>query len=168
MADSPLALSRRVIAVDPSLRSTGFAVLERAAQGRFHAKVYGIIKNADRLLQSGCLVAIRERIVELIDAHQPDSAAVEAIIYVQSFKTAITMGCARGATILAAAERGLPIYEYAPRRVKQAVVGRGGAQKSQVNFMVRALVDGIDGEPSPDAADAIAIGITHFQTENSA
>jgi crossover junction endodeoxyribonuclease RuvC len=169
MAAAPaLTPTRRVLAVDPSLRSTGFAVLDRGAQGRFRAIVYGIIKNADRLLPSGCLVAIRERIVQLIDEHHPDSAAMEAIIYVQSFRTAITMGCARGAALVAAAERGLPIYEYAPRRVKQSVVGRGGAQKGQVNFMVRALVDGIDGEPSPDAADAIAIGITHFQTENSA
>src|SRR6478672_4076587 len=168
MAEPAPTLSQRVLAVDPSLRITGFAVLDRGAQGRFRAIVYGIIKNADRLLQSGCLVAIRERIVQLIDEHHPDSAAMEAIIYVQSFRTAITMGCARGAALVAAAERGLPIYEYAPRRVKQSVVGRGGAQKGQVNFMVRALVDGIDGEPSPDAADAIAIGITHFQTENSA
>src|SRR3954471_7995587 len=168
MTDPAATLTRRVIAVDPSLRSTGFAILERSAQGRFRALVYGIIKNADRLLQSGCLVAIRERIIQLIDEHQPDSAAVEAIIYVQSFRTAITMGCARGSTIVAAAERGLPIYEYAPRRVKQSVVGRGGAQKGQVNFMVRALVEGLPAEVPPDAADALAIGLTHFQTENSA
>jgi crossover junction endodeoxyribonuclease RuvC len=74
---------------------------------------------------------------------------MEAIIYVQSLRTAIVMGCARGAAVLAAAERGLPIYEYAPRRVKQAVVGRGGAQKNQVNFMVRAIIDGLPAEVPP-------------------
>jgi crossover junction endodeoxyribonuclease RuvC len=160
--------SRRVIAIDPSLRNSGYAVLERVAGGRFRALAYGSVRNSDKLLPSGCLVAIRERMAELIHEHQPDCAAVEAIIYVQSFRTAIVMGCARGAAILAAAERGLPIYEYAPRRVKQAVVGRGGAQKSQVGFMVKAMIEGLTTEPNADAADALAIGMTHFQSENAA
>jgi crossover junction endodeoxyribonuclease RuvC len=160
--------SNRVLAIDPSLRCSGYAVLERAPAGRFRALAYGEVKNAPKLLQSGCLVAIRERIAELIATHQPDCAAVEAIIYVQSFRTAIVMGCARGAALLAAAERGLPIYEYAPRRVKQAIVGRGGAEKGQVGYMVKALVDGLATAPSADAADALAIGMTHFQAELSA
>lgn len=162
------APTRRVLAIDPSLRGTGYAVLERAAQGRCRALAYGTVKNPDKLLPSGCLVAIRARLAELIGEHAPDCAAMESIIYVQSFRTAITMGSARGAALLAAAERGLPIYEYAPRRVKQAIVGRGGAQKGQVDYMVRALVDGLTGELGADAADALAIGMTHFQTENSA
>jgi crossover junction endodeoxyribonuclease RuvC len=164
----PAVASLRVLAIDPSLRNSGYAVLERAPQGRYRALAYGVVKNPDKLLQSGCLVAIRERVAELIAQHQPDCAAVEAIIYVQSFKTAIVMGCARGAALLAAAEKGLPIYEYAPRRVKQAIVGRGGAEKAQVGYMVRALVDGLIEVPGPDAADALAIGMTHFQTEQSA
>ena len=68
---------------------------------------------------------------------------------------------------MAAATKGLPIYEYAPRRVKQSVVGRGGAQKDQVGFMVRALL-GLTETPAPDAADALAIALTHFQTAESA
>ncbi len=159
--------STRVIAIDPSLRCSGYAVLERAPAGRFRALAYGIVKNPDKLLHSGCLVAIRERVAELIAQHQPDCAAVEGIIYVQSFRTAITMGAARGAALLAAAEKGLPIYEYAPRRVKQAIVGRGGAEKAQVGYMVRALVDGLGEVPGADAADALAIGMTHFQSENA-
>jgi crossover junction endodeoxyribonuclease RuvC len=157
----------RVLAIDPSLRSTGFAVLERGPGGKLRALEYGTIKNHPKLLQSGCLVAIRERVQELIQKHAPECAAFEAIIYVQSFRTAITMGCARGAALLAAAERGLPIFEYAPRRVKQAIVGRGGADKGQVSFMVRALL-GLTETPPADAADALAIGMTHFQTADSA
>ncbi len=88
--------------------------------------------------------------------------AIEAIIYVQSHRTAIIMGAARGAAILAAAECGLPIYEYAPRKVKQAVVGRGGATKNQVAFMIRAML-GLTETPPEDAADAIAVGLSHFQ-----
>lgn len=156
----------RVLAIDPSLRGTGFAILEKTGT-KLRALEYGVIKNKPALLPSGCLVVIHERIVELIQAHSPECAACEAVIYVQSFRTAITLGAARGAALLAAAGRGLPIYEYAPRRVKQSVVGRGGAQKEQVGFMVRALL-GLTETPSADAADALAIGLTHFQTADSA
>jgi crossover junction endodeoxyribonuclease RuvC len=157
----------RVIAIDPSLRSTGFAVLEKGGGNKVRALDFGTIKNADRLLPSSCLVAIHDRLAALIHEHEPDCAAIEAVIYVQSHRIAITLGAARGAAILALAERGVPIFEYAPRRVKQAVVGRGGADKTQVAFMVRALL-GLTENPSADAADALAIGLTHLQTLESA
>ncbi len=93
--------------------------------------------------------------------------AIEGVIFVQSYQTAITLGAARGAALLAAAEAGLPVHEYSPKRVKQAVVGRGAAGKAQVAFMVRALL-GLTETPPADAADAIAIGITHFQALDAA
>ena len=156
----------RIIAIDPSLRCSGFAVLEKIA-GKVRTLDYGVVKNSPKLLASGCLVAIRERIAALISQHEPECAVIEGVIFVQSHRTAITLGAARGAALLAAAERGLPIYEYAPRRVKQSVVGQGGAQKQQVGFMVRVLL-GLKETPPPDAADALAIGLTHFQTAESA
>jgi crossover junction endodeoxyribonuclease RuvC len=156
----------RVIAIDPSLRSTGFAILEKA-NGKIRSLEYGLIRNRQDLLHSSCLVAIRDRLAELIHRHEPDAAAIESTIFVQSYKTAITLGAVRGATIVALAERGVPIYEYAPRRVKQAVVGRGGAAKQQVGFMIRAML-GLTENPPPDAADALAIGLTHFQAQESA
>ncbi|MEO8353072.1 MAG: crossover junction endodeoxyribonuclease RuvC [Chthoniobacteraceae bacterium] len=156
----------RILAIDPSLRCTGFAVLAQI-DGRISALEYGIIKNPPALLPSGCLVAIHEKVRDLIARHQPECAAFESVIYVQSLRTAITLGSARGAALLAAAQHGLPIHEYAPRRVKQSVVGRGGAQKDQVSFMVRALL-GLTETPTADAADALAIGLTHFQTAGSA
>ena len=156
----------KILAIDPSLRSTGYAVLEKTAS-KIRALDYGIIKNAATLLPSSCLVAIHDRLAELIYRHEPDCAAIEAVIYVQSHRIAIVLGAARGAAILALAARGLPIHEYAPRRVKQAVVGRGAAAKNQVGFMVRALL-GLTENPPPDAADALAIGITHFQAQESA
>ena len=167
----------RVLAIDPSLRGTGYAILEtlpsqtpagghRAAARPLKARacVYGAIKNRSDLLASSCLVAIHDRLAELIHEHEPDCCAVEGVIFVQSYKTAITLGAARGAAILAAAERGLPIHEYAPRAVKQAVVGRGAADKQQVGFMVRALL-GLTETPGPDAADALAIGLTHLRAQ---
>ncbi len=151
----------RVLAIDPALRKTGFAVIERRGDDDFHVRTYGIIRNPPKLLQSGCLVNIRGGLDEVIRRHEPEACAVESVIYVQSYKTAITMGAARGAAIIAAATHGLPIYEYAPKRVKQAVVGRGAASKEQVAFMIRALLK-LDETPSPDAADALAVGMAHF------
>jgi len=156
----------RILAIDPSLRSTGFAVLERLAGAKVRALEYGTISNPAKLLPSSCLVAIHERLAELIVRHQPECAAVEAVIFVQSHRTAITLGAARGSAILALAQRGLPVFEYAPTDVKQAVVGRGGASKDQVAFMVRALL-GLTETPQADAADALAIGLTYFQSHDS-
>jgi crossover junction endodeoxyribonuclease RuvC len=160
--------SERVLAVDPSLRGTGFAVLERSWPGkRLGALAWGVIRNAPSLSQSGCLVAIHEKITELIAQYSPRAAAFESVIFVQSYQTAIVLGCARGAALLASAQHGLPIFEYPPKRVKQAVVGRGGAQKEQVAFMVRALL-GLSETPAADAADALAVGLAHFQAVDAA
>ena len=156
----------RVLAIDPSLRCTGFAMLEKV-NGKVRSLEYGIIRNRPEVPVSTCLVAIRDRLAELIHRHEPDCAAIESTIYVQSYKTAITLGAVRGAAIVAVAERGVPIYEYAPRRVKQAVVGKGAAAKQQVGFMIRALL-GLTENPPPDAADALAIGLAHFQAHESA
>ena len=122
--------------------------------------------NPPKLLPSGCLVAIREQLTEVILRHQPTVCAIESTIFVQSLKTAILLGTARGAALLAAAEHGLAIYEYAPREVKQAAVGRGAAAKEQVAFMIRSMLR-LRETPPPDAADALAVAITHFQSSEA-
>lgn len=157
----------RVLAIDPSLRHTGVAVVEAVAKGKPRALYFGTIHNLNTLKPSRCLVAIRDRLAELIHEHEPDCCALEGVIFVQSHKTAITLGAARGAAILAAAERGLTIYEYAPRRIKQAAVGSGSAGKNQVAFMVRALL-GLTTTPETDAADALAIALTHLRADGVA
>lgn len=151
-----------LLAVDPSLRGTGFAVLERSG-GKIRCLHFDVVKNPPKLSQAGCLLEIHTRLGDAIKRFQATSMAVESVIFVQSFPTAITLGSARGAVLLAAAHHGLAIHEYAPRRVKQAVVGSGAAQKSQVAFMIRSLL-GLTVTPPPDAADAIAVGLTHFQS----
>ena len=156
----------RVLAIDASLRCSGVAVVEANA-GKQRALYFGVIENKASMRPSSCLVAIREQLQDLIREHEPNCCALEAGIYVQSHKTAIALGAARGAAILAAAERGLPIYEYAPTRINQATVGRGGADKNQVAFMDRAML-GLTETPQSDAADALAIGLTHLRAQEAA
>ncbi len=157
----------RVLAIDASLRCSGVAIVEEGSAGKQHALYFGVIQNKPSLRPSSCLVAIREQLADLIRAHEPDCCALESVIYVQSYKTAIALGAARGAAILAAAERGLPVFEYAPTRIKQATVGRGGADKGQVAFMIRVLL-GLTETPGSDAADALAIGVTHLRAQAAA
>src|SRR5438309_12040804 len=156
----------RVLAIDASLRNSGVAIIE-ANGSRARALYFGVIHNPGPVKSSSCLVAIHDRLAELIHTHEPDCCALESVIYVQSYKTAIALGAARGAAILAAAERGLPVFEYAPTRIKQATVGRGSADKNQVAFMIRALL-GLTETPGPDEADALAIGLTHLRAEEAA
>jgi crossover junction endodeoxyribonuclease RuvC len=167
-------MALRVLCIDPALRNAGYAVLEAThppgpgmrlppGQRPIKALAYGVIRNAAKLSQSGCLMAINKAVTEVIQEFKPTSCAIESVIYVQSYKTAIILGAARGAAILAAVTAGLDVYEYSPKRVKQAVVGKGAADKQQVAFMVRSLL-GLTETPPHDAADALAIGITHLQS----
>ncbi len=154
----------RVLAIDPAVRNTGYAVLEGDPR-QPTVLAFDVITIPAKLPQSAALSAIRTHLVNVIRKFQPDEVAVEGIIYVQSHRTAISMGAARAAALIAAADHGLAIYEYAPRKIKMAVVGRGTADKSQVAFMVRALL-GLAATPPPDAADALAIALAHLQASD--
>jgi crossover junction endodeoxyribonuclease RuvC len=157
----------RVLAIDASLRKSGVAIIDASGGGKFQALHIGTIRNPSSLRMSSCLVAIHDRLAELIHTHEPDCCALESVIYVQSHKTAITLGAARGSAIMAAAEHGLPVFEYAPKRIKQATVGKGSADKTQIAFMVRALL-GLTETPGADEADALAIGLTHLRAQEAA
>ena len=150
----------RILAIDPALRNTGFAVVEGDHKSQ-SALAFDVISMPRTLSQSGALAAIRGGLSNLIEKWEPDEVAVEGIIYVQSHRTAISMGAARAAALIAAADHGLTVYEYAPRKIKQAVVGKGSADKQQVAFMVRAVL-GLSETPPHDAADALAIALAHL------
>lgn len=154
----------RILAIDPAIRNTGYAVLD-GDHSKQEIHDFGVISIPAKIPQSSALAAIHTGIANLIKKWQPDEAAVEGIIYVQSHRTAITMGAARAATLIASAEAGLKIYEYAPRKVKQVVTGNGSANKQQVAFMVRTLL-GLRKSPPHDAADAIAIAIAHLTSSD--
>jgi crossover junction endodeoxyribonuclease RuvC len=150
----------KVIAIDPAIRNTGYAIME-GDHAQQQVLDFGVISIPAKIPQSGALAAIHTGIANLIKKWEPDEAAVEGIIYVQSHRTAISMGAARAATLIASAEAGLKIFEYAPRKIKQVVTGNGSADKQQVAFMVRALL-GLNETPPHDAADALAIAIAHL------
>ncbi len=154
----------RVLSIDPAVRNTGYAVLEGDAR-QPKVLAFDVISIPQKIPQSSALSAIRTHLVNIIKKFEPDEVAVEGIIYVQSHRTAISMGAARAAAMIAAADHGLPIYEYSPKKVKNAVVGKGTADKAQVAFMIRALL-GLSETPPSDAADALAIGMAHLQASD--
>ena len=151
----------RILGVDTSLRSTGVGVVE-ANGSRLTAVHYGTLRNPASRPLSACLLAIEDGIAELIAAHQPDAVAVEGIFYAKYARATLLLGHARGAAIAQCARLGLPVFEYEPRRVKQAVVGQGGAAKEQVQRMVKSILN-LPELPTEDAADALAIAICHIQ-----
>ena len=153
----------RILGIDPALRNTGYGIIEADGKNSLAVVHYGVISSPKESLPSLCLLEIYRGLRTVIQNARPEAAAVEGIIFVQSHRTAITMGAARAAAILAITEAGLPVFEYAPRRVKSASTGQGGAKKGQVGFMMRALL-GLKENPPADAADALAIALTHAQS----
>lgn len=148
-----------ILGIDPSLRSTGFGVIE-VNGNQMVAVCHGHVKNPPSVLPSRCLVRIGDAVARLIEDHKPEAVAIEGLVYVQNTRIAFTLGQVRGVVIAAAARNDLPIYEYAPRKVKQAVTGLGGAGKTQVGNMVKAVL-GLSEIPQADAGDALAVAICH-------
>ena len=153
-----------VLGIDTSLRSTGYGVLATFGS-RLCALDWGLIRNEARLPLSECLVNIHRRITELVEAHSPDVVAIESVIYGKNAGTMLILGEARGAVIAAAAAKGVPIYEYEPRRMKKAVCGNGMAEKGQIQRMVKTLL-ALNELPPDDAADALGMAICHAHSNS--
>ena len=160
----PASACRVILGVDPSLRGTGYGVI-RWAKPHPVALGHGTISCPHQWEHSRCLVKIVETLREVLKQHQPAVCVVEGLFFAQNLQTAIVLGEARGAALAVIAEAGLEIFEIAPRKVKQAVVGYGAAQKSAVARMVQRLLN-LPTPPAPDAADALALALAHAQ-ENS-
>jgi crossover junction endodeoxyribonuclease RuvC len=159
----PRAAAQVILGIDPSLRGTGYGVI-RLARPHPQALTHGTVSCPAGWERSRCLVRIAEVLREVIRRHQPTVCAVEGLFYAQNLQTALIMGEARGASLLTAAEAGLEIFEMAPRKVKQAIVGYGAAQKLAVAKMVQRLL-GLPEPPAPDAADALALALAHAQEQ---
>lgn len=152
----------RVLGVDTSLRSTGFGVVESAGS-RLIAVEYGNFRMHRSMKHSECLSGISLGLEDVIERTAVDAVAIEGAFFFKNAKTAMVLGEARGTAIAICAGKGLPVFEYAPRRVKQAVVGFGGAAKEQVSQMVVRLLN-LDETPQEDASDALAIAVCHLNS----
>lgn len=150
----------RILGIDPALRCTGYGILDTDARS-VRAIDCGVIKTAAGKAVSECLRRIAGGIGELIEGYLPDIVAIEGGFYSKNAKTAMVLGCARGVVIAAAATRQLPVYEYAPRRIKQAVCGYGNADKDQVATILCQLTGLDSADLISDATDALAVAFCH-------
>ena len=153
--------SRRVLGVDPGLTATGFGVVDGDGSAA-SAVAMGVIRTRPRDTRPERLWQIAKAIGELADAHRPDEIAVEQQYVAQNVRSAMAIGEARAAVLVAAAMREIPVHEYAPASIKEAVTGYGGATKEQVQEMVMVHL-ALTEEPSPlDVSDALAIALTRL------
>ncbi|HWN97084.1 MAG TPA: crossover junction endodeoxyribonuclease RuvC [Methylomirabilota bacterium] len=150
-----------ILGIDPSLRGTGFGVI-RMEKRQAEMLVHGTVSCPSNWERSRCLALIARTVREQIAKLRPTACIVEGLFYAQNFQTALIMGEARGASLVAAAESGLEIFEIAPRKVKQTIVGYGAAQKLAVAKMVQRMLNLVEPPPA-DAADALALALAYAQ-----
>ena len=153
-----------ILGIDPGSRVTGFGLVQTDGKAPTYI-ASGCIRvkqreTADRLLE------IAEGIAEVIERYQPTESAIERIFMFYSADSALKLGQARGVAMVALAQQELTVAEYTAKQVKQAVVGYGGADKTQVQHMVKQLLS-LSAVPQADAADALAIALCHYHTKQS-
>jgi crossover junction endodeoxyribonuclease RuvC len=152
-----------ILGIDPGTAITGYGLVREDDEGLVLIDCGVITTPSDQPLPER-LQTIYQGLDELLREHQPDAAAVEELFFSRNVRTALSVGHARGVVLLALADAGLPIYEYKPLEIKQAVAGYGGADKHQVQEMVRMLLN-LDQVPRPDdAADAVAVAVCHVHS----
>lgn len=162
----------RILGIDPGSQCTGVGIIDVDGAGRmshvFHAplKLLGKDETADGAF-SRRLKRLLDGLWEVIDAHRPDEVAIERVFMARNPDSALKLGQARGAALCAVVLRELPVHEYAAREVKLAVVGKGSAEKPQIQHMVGLLLN-LQGKLQADAADALAVAITHAHVRASA
>ena len=153
-----------VIGIDPGTAITGYGLVQENADGGLISVDFGVIQTSPDLEMPQRLLELHRVLKEILLLHQPESGAVEKLFFQRNVRTALSVGQARGVALLALAEADLPIAEYTPLEVKQAVAGYGSADKNQVQQMVRTLL-GLEEVPRPDdAADALAVAICHLHS----
>ncbi|HEY5730385.1 MAG TPA: crossover junction endodeoxyribonuclease RuvC [Anaerolineales bacterium] len=153
------------LGIDPGTATTGYGLVRLTRDGDLVAVKYGIISTAKDATAPARLEMIYDQMRNIIKEHKPDTAAVEKLFFARNVTTGIAVGQARGVVLLALQKAGTESFEYSPKEIKNAVAGYGGADKRQVQEMVRALLQ-LDSIPKPDdAADALAVAITHLNTK---
>lgn len=154
-----------VLGIDPGTATTGYGLVTEDAAGEARLLRCGVIETQAGTPMPLRLVTIHREVSALIREFRPDAVAVEMLFFGRNVTTALTVGQARGVVLLAIAQADLPLYEYKPAEVKQALAGYGGADKRQMQEMVRVLL-GLDDIPRPDdAADAVAVAVCHLHSQ---
>ena len=152
----------RILGLDPGTAITGYGIID-IVEGEPCVVTYGVIRTEPQVPMPQRLLAIFEEIGALLNEYEPDAAAIEEVFFGRNITTAITVGQARGVLLLALARAGVPIEEYSPPKIKDAVTGYGKADKHQMQLMVRNLLH-LEETPRPDdAADGLAVALTHYQ-----
>jgi crossover junction endodeoxyribonuclease RuvC len=152
-----------VLGIDPGVATVGFGAV-RSDYGKLTRLAHGVIKTPAHLPLARRLLLISEDMNELLDKLNPDHVAVEQLYFSKNITTGLPVAHARGVILLEAARRGIPVFEYGPMQVKQAVAGYGAADKKQMIAMVRLLL-AMEKDPRPDdAADALGVAMCHAQT----
>lgn len=150
-----------VIGIDPGIGKTGYGLVNENEKG-IQAVAFGVILTEINGKSDIRLVSLNEQLNTIINLHKPEAAAVEKLFFQRNISTAISVGQARGVALLALAKHHVPVAEYGPKEIKQAVTGYGGADKRQMQHMVATLL-GLNSIPRPDdAADALAVAICHL------
>ena len=156
----------RILGVDPGVATIGFGLIE-ADRGSQRLLRYGVINTPAGLPLSNRLYQISQDMEELLSAFHPDEAAVEELFFSKNITTGIAVAHGRGVILLELERAGIPVYEYTPMQVKQAVAGYGGAEKRQVMLMTQRLLKMGEIPRPDDAADALAIAICHGRSATS-
>ncbi|MBK8973591.1 MAG: crossover junction endodeoxyribonuclease RuvC [Hahellaceae bacterium] len=151
----------RILGIDPGSRVTGYGVIDWT-QGKHHYVASGCIRVTGERLDEK-LLCIFQGLTQVIQMYRPDESAIEQVFMARNADSALKLGQARGVAILALSHAGLPVSEYSAKKVKQAVVGSGGAEKSQVQHMVQTLLK-LNACPQADAADALAVSLCHLHS----
>ncbi|WP_370979247.1 crossover junction endodeoxyribonuclease RuvC [Agaribacterium sp. ZY112] len=152
-----------VLGVDPGSRKTGFGLVDSSAAKPVYV-ASGVIRIPTELSLPERLHYIYANLLEVIDKYRPEQCAVEDVFMAKNARSALKLGQARGAAIVAASCRGLAVSEYEARKVKQSIVGTGAADKTQVQHMVTSLLK-LSATPQEDAADALAVALCHINSE---
>ncbi len=151
----------RILGLDPGTATTGYGIIE-VQEGELRLVTHGVIQTDPSQPMAARLLAIYNQVQELLTTYQPDSVGIEELFFGRNITTAITVGQARGVLLLALAQAGVPIGEYSPPKIKEAVAGYGNASKAQMQLMVGHLLQ-MEETPQPDdAADGLAAAITHY------
>jgi crossover junction endodeoxyribonuclease RuvC len=154
------AARTRILGIDPGTLRLGYGVIDRAGAATLSYVECGVISAPGRQPRNERLLTIGRGLRELLDELRPDEVAIEQAFYGKNVQATLALGEARGLALFLAGDRGLAVTGYAPARVKRTIVGHGRANKTQIGYLVRAIL-GMRRAPEPDAADALAIAICH-------